>query len=111
MEYLHEKAEESRHNENVGYMIILAGVVLLVGGTLLTVVTVPDPEWFLIIPYHITSHPYSLFGLTFTILAYILLACGIALSVYYTTQRSWYMKRLKETHTIEKLRRFKTKKS
>jgi len=33
MEYLHEKAEESRHNENVGYMIILAGVVLLVGGT------------------------------------------------------------------------------
>ncbi|UCE28808.1 MAG: hypothetical protein JSV85_05935 [Candidatus Bathyarchaeota archaeon] len=110
MEYLHEKAEESRHNENIGYMVTLAGVLFLIGGTILTAITVSDPEWFLIIPYHITSHPYSLFGLTFTILAYVLLACGITLSVYYTSQRGWYMKRLKQTHTIEKLKRFEIKK-
>lgn len=110
MEYLHEKAEESRHNENVGYMITLAGVIFLTGGTLLTVVTVEDPEWFLMIPYGLSSHPYSLFGLTFSILAYVLLACGITLSIYYTTQRSWYMSRLKETHTIEKLKKFRAKK-
>ena len=111
MDYLHEKSEESRHNENIGYITTLAGVVFLVGGTLLTAITAPNPEWFFIIPYYITDHPYSLFGLIFTILAYVLLGCGITLAVYYTTQRSWYMKRLKQTHTMEKLKRFKIKKS
>ncbi|MEM3752287.1 MAG: hypothetical protein QXM65_04970 [Candidatus Bathyarchaeia archaeon] len=28
-EYLHEKAEESRHNETIGYLIIIIGSVFL----------------------------------------------------------------------------------
>jgi hypothetical protein len=110
MDYLHEKAEESRHNEHIGFLATLAGVIFLVGGTLLTAVIAPSPQWFFIIPYQMSEHPYSLFGLLFTVLAYVLLGCGITLSVYYTTQRTWYMRRLKETHTMEKLKQFKVEK-
>jgi len=31
-DYLHEKAEESRHNEIIAYMMFLAGSVFFVGG-------------------------------------------------------------------------------
>jgi hypothetical protein len=34
-EYLHQKAEESRHNETVGYLIVVIGSAFFVGGLLL----------------------------------------------------------------------------
>ncbi len=98
-EYLHEKAEESRHNEIVGYLITITGVIFLIGGTVVTVSAVPNPDWFLFIPYKLSSHPYSLMGLFFTVLAYILLGFGIILGIHYATERSWYMWRLQETQT------------
>lgn len=99
MEYLHEKAEESRHNEIVGYLIMITGVIFLIGGTIVTVSAVPNPDWFLFIPYKLSSHPYNLMGLVFTILGYILLSLGIAFSIHYASERSWYMWRLQETQT------------
>lgn len=69
------------------------------GGTVVTVSAVPNPEWFLVIPYRLSSHPYSLIGLVFTILAYILLCFGIILSIRYAGERSWYMWRLQDTQT------------
>lgn len=111
-EYLHEKAEESRHNETVGYLITLMGSVFFVGGLLETVVMVENPEWFLIIPYHLTPHPYSLLGLSLTVLGTVLLFLGIALSIHYARERSWYMKQLRKAHTIEESKLKKeTKKS
>jgi hypothetical protein len=106
MEYLHEKAEESRHNETVGYLIILVGVVFLMGGTVVTVSKVPNPDWFLFIPYGLSSHPYTLLGLVFTVLGYILLSFGIIMCIHYAAERSWYMWRLQDTQTEaeEKLR-------
>ena len=106
MEYLHEKAEESRHNEVIGYLIMITGVIFLMGGTMVTVSEVPSPSWFLFIPYGMSSNPYSLIGLVFTVLGYILLSIGISLSIHYASERSWYMWRLHETQTEaeEKLR-------
>ena len=106
MEYLHEKAEESRHNEIVGHLIAITGVLFLIGGTIVTVFAVPEPDWLLFIPYKLTSNPYNLIGLIFTVLGYILLIFGIAFSIHYATGRSWYMWRLHETQTEaeEKLR-------
>jgi len=48
-EYLHEKAKESRHNETIGYLITIIGSIFFIGGLLETVITVENPEWFLII--------------------------------------------------------------
>ena len=106
MEYLHEKAEESRHNETVGYLITITGVIFLIGGTVVTVSAVPNPDWLLFIPYKLSSHPYSLMGLIFTVLGYTLLSFGVILSIHYALERSWYMWRLQETQTVaeEKLK-------
>ncbi len=100
-EYLHEKAEESRHNETVGYFPATLGSIFFVGGLLETVMMVENPEWFLIIPYHLTPHPYSLLGLSLISIGLVLLCLGIALSVHSAKERAWYMKELHKAHTTE----------
>jgi len=99
--YLHEKAEESRHNESVGFLIAILGSVFLIGGILQTLVTIQRPQWFLIIPYQLGSSPYDFLGLSFTLLGVILFLGGIVLGVYYASQRSWYFNALKESYRLE----------
>jgi hypothetical protein len=99
--YLHEKAEESRHNESVGFLIAILGSVFLIGGILQTLVTIQRPQWFLIFPYQLGASPYDFLGLSFTLLGVILFLGGIVLGVYYASQRSWYFNALKESYRLE----------
>jgi len=99
--YLHEKAEESRHNESMGFLIAILGSVFLMGGIIQTLVTVQRPQWFFIFPYQLGSSPYDFLGLAFTLLGIILLLGGIILGTYYSSQRSWYCNALKDSYKLE----------
>lgn len=99
--YLHEKAEESRHNESVGFLVAILGSVFLMGGMIQTLVTVQRPQWFLIFPYQLGSSPYDFLGLAFTLMGIMLFLGGIILAVYYASQRSWYCNALKDSYKLE----------
>lgn len=106
--YLHEKAEESRHNESIGFLIAVLGSIFMMGGILQTLVTVQRPAWFLIFPYQLGSSPYDFLGLAFTLMGVILFLGGIILGVYYASQRSWYCNALRDSYKLEEVR-MKTK--
>ncbi|HVP26548.1 MAG TPA: hypothetical protein VMT26_02650 [Candidatus Bathyarchaeia archaeon] len=103
-EHLHEKAEESRHNETVSYFLTTIGSIFFTSGLIETVTTIQNPDWFLIIPYKITPDnpdPHSLLGLTLTSIGIALLILGIILALHYARERTWYMKQLRRVSAPE----------
>jgi hypothetical protein len=96
-EYLHEKAAESRHRETVGFSFLVLGMVMLIGGFLITLVVAGNPDWFYFIPWKRTSDPTSLISLSMTLSGFVLVISGAAYVVFASADRSWYLKSLKET--------------
>ena len=99
--YLHEKAEESRHNETIGFVIAVLGAIFMMGGILQTLVTVQRPQWFLIFPYQLGSAPYDFLGLAFTLIGIMLFLGGVIFAVYYASQRVWYSNALRDSYHRE----------
>jgi len=95
-EYLHENAAESRHKEAVGFSLVVLGMVLLVGGVLITLVTVGNPDWFLFIPWKQTSNPTSLISLLMTLGGFMILFAGAIYIIFASSQRSGYLRSLKK---------------
>ena len=96
-EYLREKAAESRHKESVGFSLIVLGMVLLVGGFLITLIVIRNPDWFFFIPWKRTSEPTSLISLSMTLSGFVLAFAGAAYVVLASSERSWYLKSLRDT--------------
>jgi len=99
--YLHEKAEESRHNESIAYFVAMIGSVFLTGGIIQTLITVQRPQWFLIFPYQLGASPYDFLGLGFTLIGVMLFLAGIILGVHYGAQRVWYTNSLRDAYRFE----------
>src|SRR3990170_3180590 len=102
-DYLHEKAEESRHNEVIAYMMFLAGSVFFVGGILSSLSLSEEPSWFLFIPYFAEFTQGMFLELAFLVVGLFLIVVGIATGLHYYRDRSWYMRGLCKASTAETL--------
>jgi hypothetical protein len=104
-DYLHEKAEESRHNEIIAYMMFLAGSVFFVGGILSSLGMGREPNWFLFIPYLADSTPVLILEIAMLLTGLLLIFSGIGVGVHYYRDRGWYMKELGKANNAENLMR------
>lgn len=100
-DYLHEKAEESRHNENLAYLMFLAGSIFFVGGILETLSLNQNPQWFMFIPYHTEPLAGALLGLALIISGFALIIFGIVAGINYSHHRSWYIQELRKATSVE----------
>jgi len=102
MDYLHERVEESRHNETLAYLMFMAGAIFFVGGIVETLITAGNPDWFFFFPYKLTPHVSSLLGLSLEFGGFTLLALGIILGIHYALEKALYMNQLKGAYVQEK---------
>jgi hypothetical protein len=100
-EYLHEKAEESRHNETCAYLMFLAGAMFFVGGILETLNVGENPQWFVFIPYYTEPFAGAILGLALIISGLSLIVFGIIAGLTYSRDRGWYMEELRKANSAE----------
>jgi len=100
-EYLHEKAEESRHNETCAYLMFLAGAMFFVGGVLETLNVGENPQWFIFIPYYTEPFAGAILGLAMVISGLSLIVFGIIAGLTYSRDRGWYMEELRKANSAE----------
>jgi len=99
-EYLHEKAEESRHNETTAYLMFIAGAVFFVGGLLATIYSGDNLKWIIFLPYNLASHPASFLGLTLTLSGIALSVYGVVVGILYSRKRAFYIQKLYQAHSF-----------
>src|SRR3972149_9020141 len=95
-DYFHEKAEESRHNEMVGYIMFLAGSVFFVGGVLSALSMGGQLSWFLFVPYSAGSGQALGLEVSFLAVGLGLIVVGIGCGLHFNHDRSMYMNELFE---------------
>jgi hypothetical protein len=98
---LHEKAEESRHNETCAYLMFLAGAMFFVGGVLETLNVGENPQWFIFIPYYTEPFAGAILGLAMIISGLALIVFGIIAGLTYSHDRGWYMEELRKANSAE----------
>jgi hypothetical protein len=104
-DYFHEKAEESRHNEMVGYVVFLAGSVFFVGGLLSALSLEGQLGWALFIPYSTASAQALSLEVSFLVLGLVLIVAGIGFGLHFCYDRGNYMRELFEAKNEDNLLR------
>jgi hypothetical protein len=101
-EYLHERAEESRHNETLAYLVFLAGTIFFIGGILETITLTQNPAWFILLPYNVQPDSGSVLGLILIFSGLAMAVFGIAAGISFGHDRGWYLRELASANSASK---------
>lgn len=89
-DWLYRKADQNAHNEILAFLMMIMGINLLIGGLVVTVITVGEPALLPFIIQQPHSYP-AMIGFTLTLAGFAILAVGFILVVHYDRERSWYV--------------------
>jgi len=103
MDYLHEKAQESRHKETQAYLMFLGGAIFYVGGILENLSLTKNPKWFLFIPYHTEPLGGAVLGLSLIVSGLSLMVFGIVAGSICRHYRRWYIEELRKVASKKEL--------
>jgi hypothetical protein len=98
-DWLYRKSEQNAHSEILAFLMMVLGVNILVGGLVVTVITVGQAPMF---PF-VFSQPMNssaVIGLVLTLVGFCLLCAGFMLVVYYDRERSWYLGEIEKSTKI-----------
>ena len=111
LDYLHEKAQESRHKEKQAYLMFLAGIIFYVGGILTNLNLTENPEWFIFIPYHTEPVGGAILGLSLIMSGLCLTVFGIVAGSICRRHRRQYIEELRKAISEKELKLMKRKRS
>jgi len=99
-DWLYRKSEQNAHSEILAFLMMVMGVNILVGGLVVTVITVGQVSLFTFM----LSQPMNssaVVGLVLTLVGFCLLCAGFLLVVHYDRERSWYLGEIEKSTKIK----------
>lgn len=98
-EWLYRKSDQYAHSEILAFLIMVLGMNLLIGGLVVTVITVGGPNML----FNVVQQPLSqssILGLILTIAGFLILSGGFVLVIHYDKQRSWHLKQIEKSNKL-----------
>ena len=99
-DWLYRKSEQNAHSEILAFLMVVLGVNILIGGLVVTTITVGQvPPLFSMFSQSLNSS--GVLGLVLTLVGFCLLCAGFILVVYYDRERSWYLGEIEKSTQIK----------
>jgi hypothetical protein len=102
-EWMNRKAEQNAHSEILAFLMMILGMNLLVGGLVVTIITVGEPIWFSFLVQPPMSRSAFL-GLTLTFVGFAVIIVGFIMVIHYDRQRSWFLREIERSSLIKNRR-------
>ena len=99
-DWLYRKSEQNAHSEILAFLVMVLGINLLVGGFVVTILTVGQAPLF---PFMLSQplNSSTVLGLILTLVGFCLLCAGFILVVYYDRERSWFLGEIEKSTKIK----------
>jgi hypothetical protein len=99
-DWLYRKSEQNAHSEILAFLMVVLGVNILIGGLVVTTITVGQVlPLFSMFSQSLNSS--GVLGLVLTLVGFCLLCAGFILVVHYDRERSWYLGEIEKSTQIK----------
>lgn len=98
-DWLYRKAEQNAHSEILAFLMMILGMNLLMGGLIVTIIVVGQPNLFPFLT-QIPLNQSSVLGLILTLTGFSTLSTGFILAVHYDRKRSWHLSQIEKSTTL-----------